>query len=130
MTQSLRMLARDWRSGELRVELGLLNLEDVDEHLAARVLRQFLAQLVDFRALAADDDARTRGVDVDLELVGRPLDVDARDAGVGEPLLQLSPQLDVFVQQLRVVAVRVPPRAPRLVEAEAESVRMDFLTHS
>src|SRR6185503_19099020 len=61
---------------ELRVELGLLNLEDVDEHLAARRLLQLLPELVHFRALAADDDARPRRVDVDLQLVRRALDVD------------------------------------------------------
>src|SRR5262249_29770243 len=37
---------------------------------------------------------------------------------------------DVFVQQLRVVLVREPPRPPGLVEPEPEAVRMNFLTHS
>ena len=38
-------------------------------------------------------------------------------------------QLQVLVQQLRVVLVGEPARAPRLVEPEPESVRMNFLTH-
>ena len=38
-------------------------------------------------------------------------------------------QLQILVQQLRVVLVGVPARAPGLVEAEPESVRMNFLTH-
>ena len=37
---------------------------------------------LDARAALADDDARTRGVDVDLRLVRRALDLDAGDARV------------------------------------------------
>ena len=50
--------------------------------------------------------------------------------GVREPLLERVAQLQVLVQQLRVVLVGIPARAPRLVEAEPEPVRMNFLTHN
>src|SRR4030095_1977621 len=53
------------------------------------VLVTFLRQLVDFRALAADDDAGPAGVDVDLQLVGRALGLDLRHAGMREALLQV-----------------------------------------
>ena len=39
-------------------------------------------------------------------------------------------QRQVLVQQLRVVAVAIPARPPRLVEPEPESVRMNLLAHS
>ena len=39
-------------------------------------------------------------------------------------------QLQVLVQQLRVVLVGEPARPPGLVEPEPESVRMNFLTHT
>jgi hypothetical protein len=81
-------------------------------------------------ALAADDDARPRGVDVDLQLVGRALDLDLRDTRVREALFSVSRSFRSSVQQLRVVLVGVPARAPGLVEAEPKSVRMNFLTHS
>ena len=45
------------------------------------------------------------------------------DAGVREARLQLGAQLEVLVQQLRVVLVGEPARPPGLVEAEPESVR-------
>src|SRR5260221_6027821 len=115
---------------QLSVELRLLDLLDVDEHLATGLLLNFLLQFVDFRPLAADDDAGARRVDVDLQPVDRALGLDLRDAGVREALLQRGAQLEVLVQQLRVIAVREPPRAPRLVEPEAESERVNFLTHS
>jgi hypothetical protein len=68
-------------------------------------------------------------VDVDLQLVGSPLGLDLRNAGVREPLLEIGTQRQILVQQLRVVAVGEPARLPRLVEPEPESVRMYFLTH-
>ena len=38
-------------------------------------------------------------------------------------------EFQIFVQQLRVVLLREPARAPSLRHAQAESVRMYFLTH-
>jgi hypothetical protein len=48
-------------------------------------------------------------VNVDLQLVGRALDVDARHARVREPLLELVTQPQILVEQLDVVAIREPP---------------------
>src|SRR4029453_12213559 len=104
--------------------------EDVDEHPPPGRFLQLLPELVDFRALAADDDAGPRGVDVDLQVVGRALDVDARHAGVREALLEIVAKLQILVKELRVILVGVPARSPGLVEAEPESVRMNLLTHA
>src|SRR5688572_16922554 len=122
-------LHRHRLADELGIQFRLLDLEDVDEHLAAGHLGEFLPKLVHLRALAADNDARTRRVDVDLQLVGRALDVDARHAGVREPLLELGPQTKVLMQQLGVVTIGKPSRLPGLVEPKTESVGMYFLTH-
>src|SRR5215212_8348406 len=59
---TLRELARDVVRHELRLELGTLDLFDVDADFLAREMRELVAQLVDFSALLADDDARTSGV--------------------------------------------------------------------
>ena len=80
-------------------------------------------------ALAADDDAGTRGVDVDLQLVGGALDLDLGHAGVLEPLLEVRLQRQVLVQQIGVVLGREPARLPGLVEPDPEPVRVNFLTH-
>src|SRR6185369_8838083 len=126
---ALLELHRHRLGDQLRVELGLLDLLDVDEDLAVGPLLDLLLELVDFRPLAADDDPRARGVDVDLQPVDRALGLDLRDAGVREPLLEGRAQRQILVQQLRVVAVGVPARPPRLVEPEPESDRMNFLAH-
>ena len=54
---------------ELRVELGALDLEDVDLDLLAGDAVEILAQRVHLAAGLADHDARARGADVDLDLV-------------------------------------------------------------
>src|SRR5438105_4519294 len=59
----------------------------------------------------------------------RAFGLDLRHARVREALLQTLAQRQVFVQQLGVLAVRVPARSPRLVEAEAESKRVNLLAH-
>jgi hypothetical protein len=68
-------------------------------------------------------------VDVDLQLVGGPLGLNLRHARMREPFLEISPECQVLMKQLRVIAVSEPPRLPGLVEPEPESVRMYFLTH-
>src|SRR5689334_22523067 len=54
---TLRELARDVVRHELRIELGTLDLFDVDADFLARQMRELVAQLVDFRALLTDHDA-------------------------------------------------------------------------
>src|SRR6185369_9122310 len=102
---------------KLRVQLRLVNLLDVDVDLTAGALFDLLLQLIDLRALAPDDD-------------GGALDVDARNAGAGKPRLQLALELQVFVQQVGVLALGDPVRVPRAVDAEPEPIRMNFLTHN
>src|SRR5262249_46343044 len=53
---TLRELARDVVRHELRIELGTLDLFDVDADFLAGEMRELVAQLVDFSALLADDD--------------------------------------------------------------------------
>ena len=44
-------------------------------------------------------------------------------------VFSVSRSFEILVQQLRVVLVGEPARAPGLVEAEPEAVRMNFLSH-
>ena len=66
------------------VELGALDLDDVDGDAAAGDLLELLAQDVDFGALLADDDARTRGPQLDDGLVALALDVDLAERGAAQ----------------------------------------------
>ena len=61
---------------QLRVDLGVLHLEDVQLHLLAGELLQLATDPVGLGAAAADDDARAGGVDVDADPVTGALDLD------------------------------------------------------
>src|SRR5215831_5256080 len=103
---------------------------DIDENvLAAGAFLQLRFQLVDFRALAPDDDPGPRRLDDDAQLVTRTLNLDCADARRLELLLQLILQLHVLVQLFVVIPLRKPARLPRLRKPKPESVRMDFLSH-
>src|SRR5262249_52944980 len=114
---------------ELRVDVGAPDLVDVDEGLLLGELLELRLELLDLRALLADDDTGPRGVDVDLRLVRGALDLDLGDARVVEPALQEVPHLDVLVEEIGVLAARVPARIPSLDDAQAKALRMNLLTH-
>src|SRR3982750_2937150 len=100
------------------------DLLDVEVDLLARARLQLVLQLLHLGALATDDDARPRREDRDPRTVGRALDVDLRDAGVVELVLDVAPDLHVLVQQRRVVLGGEPPRRPRTGRPETEADRM------
>jgi len=65
----------------LRIELRLVHFRDVDEDIAVGALLQLDLKLVDLGALAADDDARTRGLDDDAQFVaGRSTSIELTPA--------------------------------------------------
>src|SRR5881409_2240543 len=126
---ALLQLQRDVLGYELRVQLGVDDLLDVEVDLLPRARLELVLQLLHLGALAADDDAGPRGEDGDPRAVRRALDVDLRDAGVVELVLDEAPDLDVLVQEVGVVLRREPARRPRPGRAEAEADRMRLLTH-
>src|SRR5258706_8347944 len=95
----------------------------------ARARGNVALQLVDLRALAANDNSRPRRVDDDLEAVRRALDIDMRYAGAGEAPLQLGLQLQILNQKVAKLLLRKPVRMPVLVIAKAKTVWMNFLAH-
>src|SRR5204863_3965457 len=114
---------------ELGVELGTLDLLDVDPDLLARELRQLVAQLVDLGAPLPDHHARAPGVDRDGHFPGLALDVHVGDRRVRQSRLQVFADQLVFLEQLGEVVARVIARAPLLDDPQAEPVRMRFLAH-
>src|SRR5262249_28106587 len=114
---------------ELGIELRPVNLLNVDEDLAIGALVELLLQLLDFRALAPDDDARAGGANRDAKLVARPIDFDRADPRRFQALAQNLFQLQIFMQQVGVALLGEPAGPPALVVAQSKSVRMNFLTH-
>src|SRR4051812_8174381 len=126
---TLRELARDVVGHELRIELGTLDLFDVDADFLAREVRELVTQLVDFRALLADHDARTTGVQRHDDLPRLALDHDVRDRRVPETRLEIFAKELVLAQQRRQITARVIARVPVLRDAESEADRMCLLSH-
>ena len=126
-------LLSDGLGNQVGVELGTLDLDDVDGDLALGDLGDLLevgAEVVDLGALLADDDARAGGVDGDLHLVAGAVDVDAGQGGLLETLLEELANLEIVAERLSVVLVGVPAGAPVLGDAEAEAGRRNLLTHT
>src|SRR5262249_44011174 len=107
-----------------------MNLLDRDQHFAAGARRDVALEFVNLRSLATDNDARSRGVDDDLQTIGGPLDIDVRNAGAGKTLFQIALQLEILDQKITELLLRKPVRMPVLVVAEAKAVGMNFLAQS
>src|ERR1700722_10207030 len=115
---------------QLRVELGLADLDDINDDVGLGELGDLLAQLLDVGALLADHHAGPRRLNGDAALLVRPLDDDLGDRRLLELLHQLGADLDVLEQQTSIfVLAGVPARIPGAVDAEPQPDRIDLLTH-
>jgi hypothetical protein len=115
---------------QLRVDLGLADLLDVQEDLVVGERLDLLLELLDAGAALADDDARARGEKMlILQLVRGALHLDVRDARERQLLLDEALELQILMKPLGVVLVLVPPRRPGLDDAEAEAGGVRFLAH-
>src|SRR5581483_6721581 len=125
----LLQLEGDVLRHQLRVQLGVDHLLDVQVDLLAGPRLELVLEPLHLGPLAADDDARPRGVDGDPHPVGGAIQVDPRDAGVVERVLDVAPDLAVLVEEVGVLLRREPARAPRPRGAEPEPDRVDLLPH-
>src|SRR6202166_336070 len=112
------------------VELGLADLDDVDDDVGGGDVGNPLAQLVDVGGPLADHDAGTRRMDRHPALLVRTLDHDPGDGRLLQFLVQDLADFDILVQQLPVFVLAGEPRGiPRPVDAETQADWIDLLTH-
>src|SRR5436190_8573235 len=115
---------------ELRIELGTLDLVDVDVDVLLGDRVQLFAQRVDLDARLADHDPGARRVDVDRDPLLVLADQDVGQPGVRQLVGDVLPDLDVLDQVLReLLLARVPVRLPVVDDADAHPAGMNFLTH-
>src|SRR5262245_28619964 len=114
---------------QLRVQLGMDHLLDVEVDLLLGPALDLVLELLHLGTLAADDDAGARREDGDAGPVGRALDVDLRDARVVERRLDEPADLHVLVEEVGVALGGEPPRAPGPRGPEPETDRMGLLPH-
>src|SRR3954467_552220 len=123
-------LLRDRFGNQRRIELGLADFNDVDDHVGSGDIGNPLAQLVDVGALLSDHDPGTGRMDGDAALLVRTLDDYPGDGRLLELLVQDLADLDILMQQLAVfVLAGEPTGIPRPVDAETQPDWIDLLTH-
>src|SRR5699024_5386249 len=71
---------------QLRIGLGVLDLEDVQLDLLAGELLQLTAQPLGLRTATPDNNARAGRVEIDADAIAGALDLDPGDTGALEPL--------------------------------------------
>jgi hypothetical protein len=115
---------------ELGVELGPLDLVDVDVDVLVRHRVHLAAQRVDLGARLPDDDAGTRGEDVDRDPLLVFLYEDVAQPGVAELAADVIADLDVLDQVLgELLRARVPVGLPLMDDADPQAAWMDLLSH-
>src|SRR5579864_5843397 len=103
-TNSLLQLQRDGFRNQLCIKLRLVHFLNIDVDLAIGALLQLAFELVDFGALAANNNSRARGLNNDAQLVARALDFYRAHARRLQLVFELVFQPDVFEQKFVVIA--------------------------
>src|SRR5262249_18678781 len=123
-------LLRDRLRDELRVELGPLDLVDVDVDGLVGHAVDLLAEGVHLDPGLADHDARPRRVNVDRDPLRVLADQDVGQARMLELAVDVLADLDVLEQVRReVLRARVPVRLPVVDDADPQAAGMDLLAH-
>ncbi len=109
---------------------GRANLNDGESDGLADQLLDGETDALDLCAALADDDTRTRAVDIDADLGAVALDLDGRHACGVEGLLQVLADLVVLDDKIADLVVSgVPAGIPILDDADTHAVRINFLSH-
>ena len=128
---TLLQLCGDVLRDELRVQVGAADFNDVEGDSLAELGFDLLAQGLDLRAALADDDTGTGAVDVDLDLRIVSFDFDLGDAGGIEGALEVLTDVVILDNQITdFVFAGIPTRVPVFNYANAQSMGINFLSHS
>src|SRR5262249_28346280 len=115
---------------KLRVELGALDLVDVDVDVLLRDRMQLFAERIDLDAGLADHDPGACGVDVNRDPLLVLADQDVGQPRVRELLVDVLADLDVLEDVPGdLLLAGVPVRLPVLDDADAQAARVDLLAH-
>ena len=127
---ALDQLHADALGDQLRVDLRLVDLEDVDEHVAVGLLLDLVLEPVDLEPLRPMmmPGREVRMLTLSL-FAARSISI-AETPACPSRFLRLSRSFEVLVKQLGVLLLGVPTRPPGLVEPEPKTVGMYLLAHS
>src|SRR5437660_5240398 len=117
-------LPRDILGEQKTVQLGTLNLMNENFHLFVGDLLELLFQLRDLFTAPPDHDAGAGRMDRDHGFLGSSVDQDPRDPGLFQPVVDIVPDAQIFLEFPGKIFVVVPSRIPRAQDAEPTSDRM------
>jgi hypothetical protein len=127
---SLLELLSDRLRDELCIELGALDLVDVDVHVLLGQRVNLLTERVDFDTGLADDDARASRVDVDGDPLLVLADQDVGQARVRKLADDVLADLDVLEKcACELLLADHPIRLPVVDDADAQAAGMNLLSH-
>ena len=126
---ALLELVDDVLPDQTRVELGMLDLDDVDLHVLLGQALEALADVLDADAALADDDAGLGGVDDDAGLIGAALDLDARNRRSTRQAAEVFADRLILMQPSAVVLLFEPAAVPSPGDPEAQADGMNLLSH-
>ena len=116
---------------ELCVEVRGTDFDDVQSDGLAKLGFDLLAEHFDLRAALADDDAGAGAVDADLDLGVVALNFDLGNTGRIEGGLQILTDVVVLDDQIAdLILTGIPTRVPIFNYADAQSMGINFLSHS
>jgi hypothetical protein len=116
---------------KIRIELRAANLDNAQAHFLLRQPLKVLAQPLDTLTALANHNTWLGGVDGDGDLrPGDSLDLDARDARIGQPLADAIAQFAIFREEIFVRLVGVPARVPTFDDTQPEAGGMNFMPQS
>src|SRR5262249_8856287 len=107
------------------------DFDDVDVNFFARHSTQFFLELVNFSALAADNDPWAGGQDGNAASAGGTLDEDLRHRGRFQFLFEQLADLPILAEQFaELFLAGIPFRAPVTIYRDAQADWISFLSHN
>ena len=110
-------LVSDVSGNELCIELGALNLVDIDLNVLVRELDELLLESLNISALLADDDTGASGADGDGHKLECALNDDACDTSLGKTLVEILADLVVLNKSISIITATKPVGVPTADDA-------------
>jgi|SRR5579883_3369430 hypothetical protein len=128
---TLLQLFRDTAAHQISIQLRLANLHDVQTDTFLGQVLQLSTQFINFGAATANYNTRLGRVNRHRHLIRCcALDLDARNRSVEKLFVNDLAQLEIFCEQILIIALSVPAGLPAFYDAKPETNGMYFMSQA